>query len=164
MTKREELEAQGFKTYENDEIEVFWNPNLCQHAAKCAGGNRAVFNPARRPWIDLSKASAKEIAAIIDRCPSKALQYALKDSITVNFEEGEQRSAAYLDGKLIGECEFCVSDGVWTIMHTGVRPAYEGRGIARRLVEKVIDAARAKQVKIVPVCPYAVKLMANKEK
>ena len=48
-------------------------------------------------------------------------------------------------------------------MHTGVRPAYEGRGIARRLVEKVIDAARAKQVKIVPVCPYAVKLMANKE-
>ena len=33
-----------------------------------------------RPWIDLSQASAKEIAAVIDQCPSKALQYELKDS------------------------------------------------------------------------------------
>ena len=45
MTKREELEQQGFKTYENDEIQVFWNPSICQHAGKCAKGNiRTCYN------------------------------------------------------------------------------------------------------------------------
>ena len=163
MSKKTDLEAQGFKTYENDEIEVFWNPTICQHAGKCAGGNRSVFDPKRRPWIDLSQASAKEIAAIIDQCPSKALQYELKNSVSIVFEENSNRSAAYKDEKLIGECEFSASEKMWVIAHTGVRPAYEGQGIARKLVESVIEAARTKKVKIVPLCPYAKKMMAGKE-
>ena len=163
MSKRTELEAQGFKTYENDRIEVFWNPAMCRHAGKCAGANRFVFDPERRPWIDLSQASAKEIAAIIDQCPSKALQYELKNPVSVVFEENANRSAAYKDGKQIGECEFCVSGNMWTITHTGVRPGHEGQGIARKLVESVIEAARLRQMKIVPVCSYARKMMAGKE-
>ena len=163
MSKREELEAQGYKSYENDDILVFWNPAVCRHAGKCAGGNRSVFDPKRRPWIDLSQASAKDIAAIIDQCPSKALQYELKNSVSIVFEENANRSAAYKDGKLIGECEFSASEKTWVIVHTGVRPAYEGQGIARKLVESVIEAARTKKVKIVPLCPYAKKMMAGKE-
>ena len=31
MTKKEELEAQGYKTYENEDIQVFWKPRICQH-------------------------------------------------------------------------------------------------------------------------------------
>ena len=79
MSKKEELEKRGYKTYENDDIRVFWNPEVCEHAAECVMGNINVFDPSRRPWIDLSKAPAKEIAEIIDRCPSKALQYELKE-------------------------------------------------------------------------------------
>ena len=26
MTRKEELEAQGYKTYENEDIQVFWKP------------------------------------------------------------------------------------------------------------------------------------------
>ena len=81
MSKKEELEAQGYKTYENDEIRVFWKPDVCQHAAKCAKGNPNVFNPKRRPWIDLSQASAKEIAALIEQCPSGALKYEFPVSV-----------------------------------------------------------------------------------
>ena len=75
MSKKEELEAKGYKAYEGEEICVFWNPNLCTHATECVRGNRAVFDVNRRPWIDPNAASGDEIAAIIDRCPSKALQY-----------------------------------------------------------------------------------------
>ena len=46
--------------------------------------------------------------------------------------------------------------------HTGVRPAYGGQGIARRLVEKVIEEARARQIKILPLCSYASKMMEGK--
>ena len=164
MSKKEEWESRGYKTYENDDIAVFWNPDVCQHAGKCARGNGNVFNPKRRPWIDLSQASAAEIAAIIDQCPSGALQYELKNQVTVVFEESSRRSAAYKDGKLIGECEFFKSDNTWSIVHTGVRPGNEGQGIARRLVEKIIEEARARQVRINPLCSYAKKLMIGREK
>lgn len=40
--------------------------------------------------------------------------------------------------------------------------AYGGQGIARRLVEKVIEEARARQIKILPLCSYASKMMEGK--
>ena len=163
MSKREELKSQGYRIYENDEIAVFWNPNKCQHLGNCVRGISGVFAPMRRPWIDLSQAPAKEIANIIDKCFSKALQYELKNDISVVFEENKNRSAAYKDGNQIGECEFKVSDKIWTIVHTGVRPAYEGQGIAKRLLNKVVEQARKKQIKIIPLCSYAEKVMIGKE-
>ena len=113
MSMKEQLEQQGFKTYENDAICVFWRPSMCTHSGKCVMGNNAVFDPLRRPWIDLSQADTKEIAAIIDQCPSKALHYELKEAIRVVFEESKQQAAAY-DGEKM----------------TGVRPEYSGLGIA----------------------------------
>ena len=56
-----------------------------------------------------------------------------------------------------------VSGNTWTINHTGVRPEYNGRGIARKLLMKLIEEARARQVKIQPVCSYAKKIMTSSE-
>ncbi|MBQ3417544.1 MAG: GNAT family N-acetyltransferase [Ruminococcus sp.] len=163
MSKRSELEKQGYKTYENDEIEVFWNPTVCQHAAKCVQGNGDVFNTQRRPWIDVSKASAKEIAAVIDQCPSGALQYEIKNPVVIEFQESCCRSAALKDGKVIGKCEYRPSGPSWMITHTIVNPEFGGQGIAKRLVEKIIEEARAGKIRIIPFCPYARKMMAGKE-
>ncbi len=160
---KKELESRGFKTYENDRIQVFWNPQLCRHAGKCVSGNAAVFDPKRRPWIDLSQADAPEIAAVIDQCPSKALQYQLKDPVTVVFEEDLRRSAAYHEENLIGECEFRGSGDQWTIFHTGVRPEYKGQGIAERLVKTIIVEARSKNKKIIPLCSYTKKMMVGND-
>jgi predicted GNAT family acetyltransferase len=44
------------------------------------------------------------------------------------------------------------------IVHTGVREALRGQDVARRLVQTVIDAARAEGFKIIPTCPYARKV------
>ena len=66
------------RTYENDDIIVYWDSDLCIHVAECLKGNPEVFNLNRRPWVDLSKADAKEIARVIDLCPSGALRYELK--------------------------------------------------------------------------------------
>ena len=93
----------------------------------------------------------------------KRIQNEPTEQISIVFEEDCNRSAAYADEKQIGECEFSVSDNVWSITHTGVRPEYGGRGIAKKLVLKVIEAARAKNAKIVPLCSYADKLMTGKE-
>ncbi|ODT74639.1 MAG: hypothetical protein ABS76_36525 [Pelagibacterium sp. SCN 64-44] len=44
--------------------------------------------------------------------------------------------------------------GPMIIDHTGVPPAYEGRGIAARLVQAAITDARDQDFKITPLCSY----------
>ena len=41
------------------------------------------------------------------------------------------------------------------IDHTEVSPAYEGKGLGKQLVRAAVDFARAKGLKIIPLCPYA---------
>ena len=45
-------------------------------------------------------------------------------------------------------------DNAIIINHTGVPPAFEGRGIALQLVKRAVADARAGGFKIVPQCPY----------
>ena len=91
------------------------------------------------------------------------MQYKENEQINIVFEQDNNRSAAYMDGKQIGECDISVSGNIWTITHTGVRPEYGGRGIAKKLVLSVIEAARIDNAKIIPLCSYADKLMSGKE-
>ena len=87
------------------------------------------------------------------------LKYGKMD-IRIEFEEARQQAAAYDGEKQIGECQYIVDSAhQWTITHTGVRPEYGGRGIAKQLVERVIEEAQARGMRIVPVCSYAKRVM-----
>ncbi len=61
------------KNYETDEVIVHWDSGKCIHSARCALGLPAVFRPRERPWIVLSAATAAEIVAQVEKCPSGAL-------------------------------------------------------------------------------------------
>ena len=63
------------KHYTNGEITVTWKPDLCQHGGACARGLPLVFNPRRRPWVEMQHADSTTIAAQVDRCPSGALSW-----------------------------------------------------------------------------------------
>ncbi|MBF0579098.1 N-acetyltransferase [Erysipelotrichaceae bacterium RD49] len=75
------------------------------------------------------------------------------------FEPQNQRSAAYLDGQLIGECVYQVRQNAWLIVHTEVAPEFGGQGIARKLVMMVADQAADQGIEVVPICSYAVKVL-----
>lgn len=79
------------------------------------------------------------------------------------FETAERRSAAYDGEKRIGLAEIEERAGRWVITHTEVDPAYGGQGIARRLIEEIIRAARREGKKIVPLCSYADKMLTGRE-
>ena len=49
------------------------------------------------------------------------------------------------------------------VEHTEANPAFSGRGVGRELVMAAVAYARAQQVKIVPLCPYARKLFQQDE-
>jgi uncharacterized Fe-S cluster protein YjdI len=66
------------KHYSNDDITVVWQPDRCQHSGICFRGLPAVFDPRRRPWIQLAHADSATIVAQVERCPSKALTWRAK--------------------------------------------------------------------------------------
>ena len=47
-------------------------------------------------------------------------------------------------------------DGRYVLTHVEADPALRGTGAAARLMEAIVDHARAHQLKLVPRCPYAV--------
>lgn len=61
------------KRYTNGEVTVVWQPAKCIHSAVCVRGLPLVFDPRRRPWIDLTPATSEQIVAQVAMCPSGAL-------------------------------------------------------------------------------------------
>ncbi|MDD2522036.1 MAG: GNAT family N-acetyltransferase [Anaerolineaceae bacterium] len=62
-------------------------------------------------------------------------------------------------GDVVGEIDYYGTDDFWSIVHTGVRPAYRGGPIARTLVRMVVEAAREAGVKLGATCSYAIKVL-----
>lgn len=62
-------------TYENDDITILWQPNLCTHSAVCVKTLPKVYNPKARPWVTIENATTEELKNQINNCPSKALSY-----------------------------------------------------------------------------------------
>ena len=61
------------KRYSNGEVTVVWQPARCIHSAVCVRGLPLVFDPRRRPWIELASAASEQIVAQVAKCPSGAL-------------------------------------------------------------------------------------------
>ena len=79
--------------------------------------------------------------------------------IKIEFREKEKKSIAYDLDKQVGECDFEETNDTWNITHTEVDSAYEGQGIAKKLVENVIQNARILNKNLEATCSYAKKLM-----
>jgi uncharacterized Fe-S cluster protein YjdI len=61
--------------YSNGEVTVIWQPHICIHSGICAKGLRDVFDPKRKPWIDMSLSQTEIIIDQIKKCPSGALSF-----------------------------------------------------------------------------------------
>lgn len=147
------------RLYEHGDIAVFWDSDKCFHAKKCVHGCPEAFDPVRKPWIDLTKASTPKIWQAINECPSGALTCVYTHGIRIVHDEKANKSIAYDDERQIGECDYRIAPEGWIIYHTEVLPEYGGKGIAKRLVYKVVEAAEKNGNPVVPTCTYAQKVL-----
>ena len=147
------------RLYENNEIVIFWNSDKCFHSTKCIQNSPKTFDVSRRPWIQLGHAENPEVWNAVEQCPSGALSILYRHGINVIMKPDECRSVAFDGDMQIGECDYQESDAGWCIYHTEVDPEYGGKGIAKRLVYAVIEAAERKKVGVSATCSYAVKVL-----
>ena len=82
--------------------------------------------------------------------------------IKIKFDESKKQSNAYDNNEKIGECCYIESQDSWNIIHTEVNKSYQGQGIARKLVESIIENAEKNNKKVIAECSYAKKVIEQR--
>lgn len=86
------------REYEGEGIRVQWYAGRCIHSAECIRAQSSVFDPRRRPWIDLRGADAEAVADAVLRCPTGALHFTRLDGGAQEEPPPEVRIRAVRDG------------------------------------------------------------------
>ncbi|MCU0461048.1 MAG: (4Fe-4S)-binding protein [Bacteroidales bacterium] len=79
------------RKYTNGEISVYWKPSACVHASYCYRELIEVFDPSRRPWVDMKGSTTDRIIEVVNLCPTEALAWKWNDE-EKNREVGSDQS------------------------------------------------------------------------
>lgn len=82
--------------------------------------------------------------------------------IEIKFEKENKRAIAIDKDIVIGECDYIENEKYINIVHTEVGENYKGQGIARKLVECVINNVNKYNKNIIADCSYARKIIENR--
>ncbi|MET7328618.1 GNAT family N-acetyltransferase [Nonomuraea sp. NPDC005650] len=69
----------------------------------------------------------------------------------------ENRFEVLVDGKVAGFADYRLLPTKIVFTHTEVLPAYEGQGLAGKLVAFALQASADTGLRVVPLCPYVAK-------
>lgn len=75
----------------------------------------------------------------------------------VKLELDDQGEGAFRVGvgtPPLGEMIVGISGGTLTVHHTEVSPEAQGKGLAKMLLDAMVEHARANHLRVVPLCPY----------
>lgn len=84
----------------------------------------------------------------------------------VQREGNDKKARFYIEenGKRIAVMEYVYAGGdKFIIEHTEVNEQHEGKGLGKLLVEASVIFARERQLKIIPLCPYANAVFKRRE-
>ena len=65
------------KEYRGERIIIGYEEKICIHAGECVAGLPAVFDLDKKPWVNPDGAGVEAIKALIAKCPSGALTWAM---------------------------------------------------------------------------------------
>lgn len=80
-------------------------------------------------------------------------------------ENGSKGLAIALENqKRIGTMTYSIAGPALIIIdHTEVEPEYNGKGIGKKILFKIVKMAREKNIKIIPLCPFAASMFRKVE-
>jgi CDGSH-type Zn-finger protein/ferredoxin len=84
-------------TYTREDVTVFDNRGICQHAGFCTDALPSVFRTNAEPFVDLAGVDRNAIIETVRRCPSGALSYAI-DGIEYRDQERDPTITVSKDG------------------------------------------------------------------
>ena len=123
----------ALREYRTARITVEWRAERCIHSANCIRALPRVFDPRRRPWVDVAAADADEIERAVLRCPTGALQYVRHDGAAQEAPDAPTTLTPIRNGPLYvrGDVEVRGLDG--HPIRTGTRVSLCRCGLARQV-------------------------------
>ena len=95
------MEREITKKYSNGEITILWKPHKCIHSGVCVKELPKVYNPSKKPWLTIEKATTKELKAQVMKCPSGALSYYMNDEGNKEAESLDTKVEVLENGPLL---------------------------------------------------------------
>jgi uncharacterized Fe-S cluster protein YjdI len=111
------------RVYEDERIRVSWYAGRCIHSGACIRAQPSVFDPRRRPWIDLTAGDADAIATAVVRCPTGALEYQRLDGAPGEQPPEHPTVVPVRNGPLFVRGDIEVKDEMGKIIRRGTRLA-----------------------------------------
>jgi uncharacterized protein len=65
-----------------------------------------------------------------------------------------ERFEIYADGEIAGFIDYRLRDSMISFLHTQTDNRFRGQGVASRLVQSSLDAARERHLAVLPYCPF----------
>jgi uncharacterized Fe-S cluster protein YjdI len=106
------------RKYTNGEITVFWKPKKCIHATTCYRELIEVFNPRKRPWVNMQGGPTEEIIRVVKLCPTQALSFQYNNEIEKQkqvsddtaFKKAVSEVRVMEDGPIVLKGDFIIYD------------------------------------------------------
>ena len=74
--------------------------------------------------------------------------------LQVADDPDQERFEIRADGELAGFVQYHLRNGVIALVHTETDDRFRGQGLAGRLIQSTLDAARERHLSVLPYCPY----------
>lgn len=65
--------------YDGDKANVVWDGRLCIHIQECGRAKGKLFVGGRQPWCQPDETTVDDVVAVVERCPTGALTFEVKD-------------------------------------------------------------------------------------
>jgi len=70
--------------------------------------------------------------------------------------ESKGMAVAKDNDKGVGSMTYSIAGPELIIIdHTDVDPSYTGKGVGKQLLYKIVEMTRQKNIKVIPLCPFA---------
>ncbi|HWA54124.1 MAG TPA: GNAT family N-acetyltransferase [Solirubrobacterales bacterium] len=74
--------------------------------------------------------------------------------VTIEDNAERERYEIRADGRLAGFLKYRLHHDLIELVHTEVNDEFEGRGLGSRLIAFALDDARARELEVLPFCPF----------
>jgi uncharacterized protein len=76
------------------------------------------------------------------------------EELEITNNESEKRFEVSING-LLSKLDYIQDENTFVITHVGVHPDLRGQGVAGKLTETGLEFAKAKSLRVIPMCSYA---------